>query len=376
MKFIYNLNHYLGRKHFQHLAFYIIPAGASFINLMTFLLLPMVTDFGEFELFVQLNVIAGFYLHVIAQGAHNISVIQTRDDGSSVFSSYQWLSLALCIITLIYSLFVNDLRIFGLVVAYLIQQQIICLVIFLRDKNDGVREKIYLLLQPALLFSLVLGLDLIGIKNSWIIAYIIAALISVTSISICSKFSLSVLIPRYWPTFSAINKVFWILSTSAFIPIFIHLDSVAMRNSDYLAEYIMLSKFIYSIPLSLCSLIIFKFFKEQSQTRITDLIQTIILITALSFCGIVTYMLTFTITLEMHYLIILFYILCFTTFNIIVSLEVLRYPLRMLKVALVVIAFLILTATYQPLSFTEYFLIKIICMCGVIYRIYSESKKE
>jgi len=375
MKSFFSFNQYLDSKTLQNLAFYLIPAGASFINLMTFLLLPMVTDFGEFELFVQLNIIAGFYLHVIGQGAHNISVIQTQDYQSRVFSAYQWLSLAACIISLIYSLLIHDLRIFALAVAYFIQQQIICLVIFLRDKNDGVIEKIYLLLQPAFLFLLVLGLDIFRIANSWIIAYFIAAIISVTSIVISSKLSFSVLIPRYRPTFSVISRVFWILSTSAFIPIFIHLDSVAMRNSDYLASYIILSKFIYSIPISLCSLLIFKYYKEQSTTRILDLTPAIMSITALSFIGILTYTVVFNLTLEIHYLVILAYILCFSTFNIIVSLEIIRHPVRMLRVALVVTAFLILCTTYQIFNYTEYFLIKIIIMCAVIYSINSGTKK-
>ena len=360
------------------LIFYIIPSLGSLINLIIFLIIPTVTDFGEFEIFVKNNVIAGLYLAIVAQGAHNITAISLENKEDKSLLTYQLISFFTCILTLIYSLITLNFLVFFLVAAYLVQQQITVIVTFLRKQYDGVRTKLYLLLQPCLLLINLCALSIFNVDNFWIISYCAASVMTVMIIILDSKFPLNLHKHLYnkLKKKDLVNVATMLFSSSA-ISIFIHFDYIFLKNPTELSQFVILSKFLYSIPMSLCSLIIYRDFRDKKSVWSIKNFITNLGIGIFSFILLKIYINFIGISLNTSGIYLLSFSILFTNFNFLVSFENLKNPLFTFKVTtLLVISLILLSQIYTNPQLNTVIEIKVILMFAVIFVLLIKEKRS
>jgi hypothetical protein len=345
--------------------FFAIPALASLLNVVSFVVIPNITNFEEFRFFILANVFAGIYLNSISHGAHNISVVQFESGDSQVLKSYQMVSVTIMALFLLFAIYMNNFSVFFLVLAYFIQQQIVIMVMLARQSFDGVRAKSCLLLQPLILLSLLLIFSEVGLQNFWIYATLISAILGaglVMAIENISIRSLFIGLPR---GLDGYRKVLLILFSGSAVPLFIHMDMLVLKDSANLAEFAIFSKMAYSIPMSLCSLLIYPLFKDKGFLRAGRLFPLVFFVSVASIAAWTVYLWFFNVTFAPNLFVVFCYVTVFTVFNLVFSLSVLQYPEYSSKLtALTILSLCVFTLV--EVDIVAYMVVKIVLMIFVV----------
>ena len=345
--------------------FFTIPALASLINVVSFVVIPNITNFEEFRNFILANVFAGIYLNSISHGSHNISVVQFESDDSQILNSFQMVSVTIMALFLLFAIYINNFSVFFLVLAYFIQQQIVVMVMIARQSFDGVRAKSCLLLQPLILLSLLLIFSEAGFQNFWIYASLISAILGACLVMAIENISIRSLFKGLPTGLDGYRKVLLILFSSSAVPLFIHMDMLVLKDSANLAEFAIFSKIAYSIPMSLCSLLIYPLFKDKDFLRPSRLFPLVFFVSVASIAAWTGYLWFFNSTFAPNFFMVFCYVAVFAVFNLVFSFSVLQYPEYSGKLTLLTIISLCVF-TLVEVDIATYMVIKIVLMIFVI----------
>ena len=231
--------------------------------------------------------------------------------------------------------------------------------------NDSIQNKLFLLVHPTTLMITLVIFFFMDFENSWVFAMLTASIVSTFFVFIKTPqlgeiFQLDFTFKR-----ETFLKTITIVLTGLTIPFFMHADLIILSEAEILADFAIVSKFLYSVPLSLSSLYLLVLFKKQNVLTI-NVFLFVLISSSFSILAMYFYEIFTDISAPLAYYIWFVYALVFTLFNLMLSLSVMRSNLSAIKSSFFVCGCLLFMTLIINISFLSFILMKLLLMVTVI----------
>lgn len=339
-----------------------VPAAASFANLLVFAGIPILTELRLFDTFASANVVAGLYLAVVASASSNVVIFSQKHDDHEMIQAFNMISVVLLIALSVWGLWERSLSVLMLLAAYFLSQYIIMSVQCARYEKEAIRPILALIIQPYCLLIFVFGLASFAVPFSWEIGYLFSATIALTWTIFALRNFNKVFSFSWLSTFASLKKLLSVMIAGSFMPLFIHLDIVAANNSIYLSSVTIMTKIIYSVPLSLSSLLIMRFAKSpRTLFRVESFVLVGIIMLSTVFFSLLYNVFIFTV-IPIGLFESVVYLIAFVIFNLLLSAQVVINPMTVLKKFMIVLLLMYYCVSMSFFDIESYFIFKLLVM--------------